>query len=220
MTYTGKQAQLDKARADIEAGHCGAAIPLLLPLAESGNMEAQFLLGYMRFTSCEYPFTDANLRDWLVRATEQGHAEAYYYLAWFPNAQGISSIENKEDMSLLMEAGKRGSVAAQRHLGACLATGDWIGEKDEAKAIEWYTAAAEQGHPESQYDLGFMLLLGEGTDKNTLKGMKWLTMAAEQGNDSACALLADIYEEGLFDVASDDKKAKHWKEMCSKGDEI
>jgi len=220
MTYTGKQAQLDKARADIDAGNCGAAIPLLLPLAESGNMEAQFLLGYMRFTSCEYPFTDADLRDWLVRATEQGHAEACYYLAWFPNAQGISSIENKEDMSLLMEAAKRGSVAAQRHLGACLATGDWIGEKDEAKAIEWYTAAAEQGHPESQYDLGFMLLLGEGTDKNTLKGMKWLTMAAEQGNDSACALLADIYEEGLFDVVGDDKKAKHWKEMCSKGDEI
>jgi TPR repeat protein len=220
MTFTDKQARLAKARVDIEAGNCGAAIPILLPLAESGNIEAQFLLGYLYFTSCEYPFTHADLRDWLVKAKEQGHAEACYYLAWFPNAPGISSIENEEDMSLLIEAGKRGSVAAQRHLGACFATGDWIGEKDEAKAIKWYTAAAEQGHAESQYDLGLMLLLGEGTDKNTLKGMEWLIMAAEQGNDSACALLADIYEEGLFDVATDDEKAKHWKEMCSRGDEV
>jgi TPR repeat protein len=220
MTHTAKQPQLDKARADIDAGNCGAAIPLLLPLAESGNMEAQFLLGYMCFTGCEYPFTVADLREWLVKAKEQGHAEACYYLAWFPNPQGISSIENNEDMSLLIEAGKRGSVTAQRELGAYFATGDWIGEKDEAKAIEWYTAAANQGHAESQYDLGFMLLLGEGTDKNTLKGMEWLIKAAEQGNDSACRLLADIFEEGMYDVASDDKKAKYWREMCSKADEI
>jgi len=55
-----------------------------------------------------------------------------------------------------------------------------LGGKDAAKAIEWYTAAAEQGHAESQYDLGFMLLWGEGTDQNTLKGMEWLIKAAEQ----------------------------------------
>ena len=220
MTYTDKQSQVDKARVDIDAGNCEAAVPILLPLAESGNMEAQFLLGYMRFTACECPFTDADLRDWLLKAKEQGHAEACYYLAWFPNAEGVSSIDNIEDISLLIEAGKRGSVAAQRHLGACFATGDWIGEKDEAKAIEWYTAAAEQGHTESQYDLGFMLLLGEGADKNTLKGMEWLIKAAELGNDSACGLLAEIYEEGMFDVATDDEKAKHWKEMCFQGDEV
>ena len=220
MTYTDKQSQLEKARVDIDGGNCEAAVPILLPLAESGNMEAQFLLGYMRFTACECPFTDADLRDWLLKAKEQGHAEAFYYLAWFPNAEGVSSIDSIEDISLLIEAGKRGSVAAQRHLGACFATGDWIGEKDEAKAIKWYTAAAEQGHAESQYDLGFMLLLGEGTDKNTLKGMEWLIKAAEQGNDSACELLADIYEEGLFDVASDDEKAKNWKQMCSNRNEI
>lgn len=220
MTYTDEQTQLDKARADIDAGNCEVAIPVLLPLAESGNKQAQFLLGYMIFTDCEYPFADSVARDWLVKAKEQGHADACYYLARFPNAQGISCIDDKESMNLLIEAGERGSVVAQRELGACFATGDWIGEKDEAKAIEWYTVAAEQGHAESQYDLGFMLLLGEGTDKNTLKGMEWLIKAAEQGNDSACGLLADIYDEGLFDVARNEEKAKHWKEMCSTGGEV
>jgi len=54
MTDTDKRAQLDKARADIDAGNCLVAIPSLLPLAESGNIEAQYLLGYMYFADCEY----------------------------------------------------------------------------------------------------------------------------------------------------------------------
>ena len=216
MIPAEKQAELDQAKASIEAGNCDLAIPILLPLAETGNKEAQFLLGYMYFADCEYPFADSVARDWLVKAKEQGHADACYFLAWFPNAQGSSSIDDEESMNLLMEAGKRGSVTAQRELGSCFATGDWIGEKDAAKAIEWYTAAAEQGHAESQYDLGFMLLLGEGAEKNTLKGIEWLTKAAEQGNDSACGLLSDIYAQGMFEVAIDYELAKHWKEMCGK----
>lgn len=220
MTNTSNKTQLDKARADIDAGNCGLAIPLLLPLAESGDVEAQFLLGYMYFADCEYPFTDSVARDWLLKAKEQGHAGACYYLAWFPDAQGVSSIDDEEDMKLLIEAGARGSVEAQRHLGACYATGDWIGEKDAVKAVEWYTKAAEQGHAESQYDLGFMLLMGEGAERNTLKGMQWLVQAAEQRNDSACELLVDIYEEGMFGVASDAEQAKHWKEMYSKSGEV
>lgn len=220
MTPTGKQAELDKARADIETGNCELAIPVLLPLAESGNMEAQFLLGYMCFTDCEYPFTDSVARDWLVKAKEQGHADACYHLARFPNAEGRFGIDDKESMNLLIEAGERGSVRAQRELGAYFATGNWIGEKDDAKAVQWYTAAAEQGHAESQYDLGFMILLGEGTTQNTTKGMEWLIKAADQGNDSACGLLAHIYDEGMFGVTRDDEKAKYWKGMCSKSVEI
>jgi TPR repeat protein len=197
MTDTDKQAQLDIAKAAIEAGNGKEVFPLLLALAESGNMEAQFLLGYMYFADCECPFTDSVARDWLVRARVQGHAAASYYLAWFPNADGVSCIDDAESMNLLIEAGERGAVEAQRDLGAYFATGDWIGPKDEVKAVEWYTKAAEQGHAESQYDLGLMILKGEGTTTNTLKGIEWLTKSAEQGNDSACALLAHIYDEGL-----------------------
>jgi len=64
-----------------------------------------------------------------------------------------------------------------------------------------------------------MMLLGEGTSKNILRGMEWLIKAAEQGNDSACRLLADIYAQGMFDVSRNEDEAKHWKEMCSNGNE-
>jgi TPR repeat protein len=220
MTDVNNQALLNQAKVAIEIGNCEEAIPLLLPLAEGGDVEAQFLLGYMYFADCDYPFPDSVARDWLVKAKEQGHAEACYHLAWFPNAQGVSSIDDAEYMNLLIEAGERGSVEAQRDLGASFATGDWIGGKDEAKAVEWYTKAAEQGHALSQYDLGFMLLLGEGTAQDTLKGMEWLNQAGEQGNLSACGLLADIYSQGMFDVGIDVEKARYWEEMCSKKGEI
>jgi len=220
MSQADNQALLNQAKVAIESGNCADAIPLLLPLAENGNIEAQFLLGYMYFADCEYPFPASVARDWLMRAREQGHASACYHLAWFPNEQGLSSIDDKESMNLLIEAGERGSVEAQRHLGACFATGDWIGGKDEAKAVEWYMKAAAQGDAESQYDLGFMMLLGEGTAQNTLKGMEWLNQAAEQGNESACSLLADIHGKGLFGVSNDPEKVRYWEEMCSKKGEI
>ena len=220
MIEKNNQALLNQAKVAIETGNCEEAIPLLLPLAESGDMEAQFLLGYMYFADCDYPFADSVAHDWLVKAKEQGHAEACYHLAWFPNAQGVSSIDDVEHMNLLVEAGERGSVEAQRDLGAYFATGDWVGGKDEAKAVEWYTKAAEQGHALSQYDLGFMLLLGEGTAQNTLKGMEWLNKAGKQDDFSACRLLADIYHQGLFGVAIDPEKARYWEEMCLEKGEI
>jgi TPR repeat protein len=215
MTDINNQALLKQAKIAIEAGHCEEAIPLLLPLAESGDMEAQYLLGYMYFADCDYPFADSVARDWLVKAREQGHAEACYHLAWFPNAEGVSSIDDAEVLNLLIEAGERGSVEAQRYLGACFAVGDWAGGKDEAKAVEWYTKAAEQGHALSQYDLGFMWLLGEGTAQDTLKGMEWLNKAGEQGELLDCRLLTDIYRQGMFGVAIDPEKARYWEGRCS-----
>ena len=69
------------------------------------------------------------------------------------------------------------------------ATGDWSGPKDLAEAARWYRLAAEKGEAESQYDLGFMLLLGEGGPKNTEEGVMWLERAGElgRGRPSACS---------------------------------
>ena len=142
-----------------------------------------------------------------MKAREQGHAGASYQLASFH-----STITDIEFVNLLIEAGERGVAEAQRDLGAYFATGDWVGEKDEAKAVEWYTRAALQGHSMAQYDLGFMLLLGEGTAQDTAKGLEWLVKSADQGFTSSGRLLADIYREGLFGVPADPDKARHWEE--------
>ncbi len=119
-----------------------------------------------------------------------------------------------DGMRSLIEAAERGDPEAQHNVGACYATGDWDGPKDEAEAIKWYTMAAQAGHAMSQYDLGFMLILGEGTEKDIEKGLWWMEQAANTGEAYASRVLSDIYQKGLFGVGPDSEKAHYWFERA------
>ena len=119
-------------------------------------------------------------------------------------------------MRSMIEAAERGDLQAQHNVGACYATGDWDGPKDEAEAIKWYTRAAKSGHAESQYDLGFMLILGEGADKDIERGLWWMEQAAENGEACAARLLSDIYQNGMFEVGDDRDKAEYWREKVGR----
>jgi len=98
-------------------------------------------------------------------------------------------------------------VNAQRELGVMHATGDWSVPKDLAEAARWYRLAAEKGDAESQYDLGFMLLLGQGEPKNTEEGVMWIERAGELGEYNALRLLVDCFENGYYDVPVDAGKS-------------
>lgn len=71
------------------------------------------------------------------------------------------------------------------------ATGDGA-RRDDALAVRWYSRAAHRGDPESQYDLGFMLVLGEGVAADRAEGCRWLERAAASGHAGAAALLKDL----------------------------
>lgn len=77
--------------------------------------------------------------------------------------------------------------------------------------MEWYTKAAEKGHGISQYDLGLMILLGEGTEKDLAKGLWWLEQAVTNGDHRGAGLLADIYANGHFDSEVNPEKSLHWE---------
>ncbi len=118
------------------------------------------------------------------------------------------------ELPSLIETAERGSLEAQHRLAAFYATDDLSGLKDEVKAVGWYTRAAEQGHAESQYDLGFMLILGEGTEKDVAKGLWWMEQAVANGNDYAARVLSDMYGKGLYGVELDGKRAAQWNEKA------
>jgi hypothetical protein len=110
------------------------------------------------------------------------------------------------------------SANAQMHLGVFYATGDF-GDwerpdlKNERKAVRWYTAAAQQGLPEAQYNLGFMILLGEGTLPNAERSLHWLEMAGHGGSEEAAKLLGDLYDgwgQGRG-VQRDGDRAAYWR---------
>ena len=58
-------------------------------------------------------------------------------------------------------------------------------KEDRAKAFELYQKAAEQGHVEAQYSLGYMYAYGECVEKDELKALFWYRKAAAQGHEKA-----------------------------------
>jgi uncharacterized protein len=53
-------------------------------------------------------------------------------------------------------------------------------------------AAANFGDADAQYELGRMLLKGEGGDANAVQAARWLSLASKKGNANAEALLGNI----------------------------
>jgi len=119
-----------------------------------------------------------------------------------------------EKLPSLIKSAEEGNLDAQHELGAFYATDDFAGLKDEAEAVKWYTRAAEGGDALSQYDLGFMLVLGEGTEKDVAKGLWWMEQAVANGWEYAALLLSDVYGKGLFGVEPDSDKAAYWNEQA------
>jgi uncharacterized protein len=165
--------------AAIKEGDFDRAWHLLLPLAESGDAEAQYRLGQLRYEGADIPVDVAYA--WLERAAKQNHPDALFHWA---------SYCGPSESALIIKAEELGSIGAQYFLGVCYATGDSGYPKNESEAIKWYAMAARTGDPEAQYNLATMLLYGEGTEKDPIQARHWLEESARQGNESAAKLLA------------------------------
>ena len=49
-------------------------------------------------------------------------------------------------------------------------------------AFKWYRAAAEQGDPTGESNLGYLYYRGQGTSRDYDQAAKWFRPAAQQGN--------------------------------------
>ena len=204
------QELLAKTQQALDADDWDAVVRIWQPWVDQGDAEAEYQLAchYLSYSPCEDDATHDAMNELIERAAAKDHPDA----VWFLTTRRTHSPEaNPEYVRQLLRAGELGSGGAQRELGVNYATGDWPGPKDLAEAARWYRLAAQNGEAESQYDLGFMLLLGEGEPKNTEEGLMWLERAGEHGEYKAFRLLVDCYEDGYCDVPVDGAKAQEWR---------
>jgi hypothetical protein len=181
-----------QAKDAIEREDYDFASQLLRPLADAGDSEAQFLLGYLFFTSAEVP--KDNSRQWLQRAAAQNHAEAIYHLACLGEQFDFGRPEDEARRAMLVQAAELGSTRAQRDLGCFYATGEDGFPKNEALGPLWYGRAAAQGHADAQYNYGSMLLYGEGGPADPETGKDQIRQAASNGDAAAIHHLRDLPE--------------------------
>ena len=188
---------LADARAAAARGDYESAIAFLRPQAEAGNREAQYELGFLALTECDL-VSGRKAFSLFMNAAEQGHADAIYHLATFPDFLSEpfkSPLSDEEAWHWLLRAAEGGCVQAQRDAGASLATGDWREGKvpqDLPAAVAWYRHAAEAGHPDAQYNLASMLAEGEGCDRDLPAAREWLRRAVAGGYEYAEGLLAHL----------------------------
>ncbi|MDZ7737401.1 MAG: tetratricopeptide repeat protein [Gammaproteobacteria bacterium] len=76
--------------------------------------------------------------------------------------------------------------------------------------MTWYRRAAEQGEPQSQYNLGVLLSEGRGAPRDDGAAAEWFRRAAEQGDPNAQFALAGSYFEGRG-VDEDMQQGMHWR---------
>ena len=85
------------------------------------------------------------------------------------------------------------NARACHYMGICCYEGIGVNQNYE-KAVEWFTLAAEQEHPESQYYLGVCYYNGQGVAEDRAKGLKFLRKAKSGGSVEAKKALVYLSE--------------------------
>ena len=83
------------------------------------------------------------------------------------------------------------------------------------KAIHYFSLAANQNHPEAQYNLGFIYYECKYITRDINKSIYYLKLASNQGDERAQFLLGFIYYEGI-DVPVDINKAIYYFKLAVK----
>jgi TPR repeat protein len=109
-------------------------------------------------------------------------------------ALGLAMTVGAQDFeATTKKATEEWDADAQYKLGLMYAEGRGVGQND-AKAAQWFGAAAWQGNVKAQYRIGQMYAKGQGVARNDLEAMRWFRKAARQGDKDAKAAL-DVLEK-------------------------
>lgn len=118
----------------------------------------------------------------------------------------------------MTEKAEKGVVDSQYSLAVLYAEGAQGVERNYEEAAKWHLRAAESGHAESQYYMGFAFEKAVGVKQDNPKAMTWYEYAAEQGHPLAQGSLGLMYESGAGGAA-DDTKAYFWLLLAHKSGE-
>ena len=160
------------------------AVAELGRLAESGDTNAQYLMGkLLRDGPLMIPDSVKAWR-WLERAAAQGHTTAQYALGKLLLSDDVEVRDLQEGLRWLATTAENGSHYAAYRLGKEYLR-EKIVEKDTVKAIDYLTQSAEGGNEYAQYILGKLYLQGKEVGQDQKAAEYWLTQSAAQGNSCA-----------------------------------
>jgi TPR repeat protein len=177
-----------------------------MPLVESGDANAQFVVGlmYANGQGVEQNFYEA--AKMYRQAGEQGHNGAQVNLgSLFENCYGNGPCNSEAAADWYRRAADQGSAIGQYNLAVMYATGRGVA-KDEWAARTLFRKAAEQGHATAQYNLAVTYERGMGGPADVVAAYAWYDLAAQKGYSDAAAS-RDRLGAGLTGEALEKAKA-------------
>jgi TPR repeat protein len=193
-----------------QAGHYAKAVELAKPLADQGNAEALYLLGFAHESGQGVEASKEKALEFYRKAADGKHKDAVYRLSFILLA---STKEEERDQAreALETAAKDDPAVAARILGEAYLRGLLTPAPDPDKAVFWWKRAADAG------DVLSLLLVARFYEgqfgfpelKNPKESLANYTKAAESGNAGAMAALGSRLLSG-DEKNRDEAKGREW----------
>lgn len=173
------------------------ALPLLTPLAEAGNDDAQYYLGEMYEYGRGVKWSDEQAFYWYMKSAKAGNAQAQNTVAdlYYLGASGVKQ-NRKTAFKWFLKAAKNNHAEAQNNLAFAYQIGTGT-TKNLKKAMEWYKRAASQGHNPSRVQMGLMFEEGYGGWKDYNEAGQYYRAAAKFNDPQGLYELGRLKENGL-----------------------
>lgn len=172
---------LDDAQSAMQRQDFSTALKLLRPLAEAGNPRAQFGLGLLLFTGKGVRRDAAQGFKSISVAAEGGVVDAQAFLALVLMVPDSGAAQD-EDAAFMWatKVANAGNQSGNTLLGIAYLRGYGV-VADARKAVAFFqqsTSGADPFATMAQYELGLMLLVGSGAERNEVEAERILRSVA------------------------------------------
>jgi TPR repeat protein len=143
---------------------------------DNGNSQAYFQMGLMHDNGEGVEMNPLNAMDWYRKAklseiNSLSDKQAKFY---DDNQNGtLKQVTANTMLEKQKQVAENGDVEAQYIVAQRLDFGIFV-PRNFAEAIKWYQRAAENGHKESQFQLGYFFCRGVGVEQNKKLANEWL----------------------------------------------
>ena len=191
--------------------------------ANQKDVYAQTWLGYLyqQGEGVEQDYEKAG--EWYEKAACLGHADAQYRLGKLYH-EGLGVEQDYEKAGELYEkAAGKGSKSAQKSLEKLkseldsMSSGE-IEASSEDDRIKLLSESADEGNPESQFQLGILYYEGDEVEQDYKKAEEYFRKAAAQGNAEAQYRLGHLYYYGEGVEKNYEKAAEWYEKAAGQGD--
>lgn len=174
-----------------------AAVQLARPLAESGNADAQFVLGLLSDLGAGTRLDHPHALEWLKKSAAQGNPLASGCLAWrLGTGFGLDKPDPQAVTGLM--AGATPSPAVDAGLGRWIDLQGGLCVPKFSRALAWMLDQAGEGNALAQGNLAQIYLANQWARPNIEQHLYWLREAAGRKDPPSLDQLADYYEMGLL----------------------